>query len=107
MAWGVLTYAKPLTADEVARFELRPSRLNLDVYQAMFEQAQIVGPWEQRCKVPAEKRVTLWNGISGIYIPARDVMPEQLAERCRVAKKFPDGPPRRSGANRPRPHEAR
>ena len=107
MAWGVLTYAKPLTADEVARFELRPSRLNLDVYQAMFEQAQIVGPWEQRCKVPAEKRVTLWNGISGIYIPARDVMPEQLAERCRAAKKFPDGPPRRSGANRPRPHEAR
>lgn len=107
MAWGVLTYAKPLTADEVTRFELRPSRRNLDVYQAMFEQAQIVGPWEQKCKFPAEKRVTQWNGISGIYIPARDVMPEQLAERCRLAKRFPDGLPRRSGANRPPSHEAR
>lgn len=104
MAWGVLTYAKPLTADEVAQFELRPYRLNLDVYQAMFEQAQIVGPWEQKCKFPAEKRVTQWNGISGIYIPARDIMPEQLAERCRLAKKFPDEITRRSGANRSRPH---
>ena len=104
MAWGILTYAKPLTVDEMARYELRPALLNLDVYRAMSEQAKIVGQWEQRCKFPAEKRVTQWNVTTGTYTPAKGVMPEQLAERCRLAKKFPDGIARRSGVRRPRPH---
>lgn len=107
MAWGILTYAKPLTADELARFELRPSLLNLDVYQAMAEQAAVVGPWERKCKIPAEKRLTQWNGATDTYTPAKGVMPEQLAERCRQAKEFPDGPIRRTGAVRPRPHRDR
>ena len=107
MAWGILTYAKPLTADEMSRFELRPSLLNLDVYQAMSEQAQIVGQWERRCKIPAEKRVTQWKGATGTYAPAKGILPEQLAERCRQAKEFPDGPIRHTGAVRPRPHRDR
>ena len=107
MAWGILAYAKPLTADELARFELRPSLLNLDVYQAMAEQAAVVGPWERKCKIPAEKRLTQWNGATDTYTPAKGVMPEQLAERCRQAKEFPDGPIRRTGAVRPRPHRDR
>ena len=107
MAWGVLTYTKPLTADDMARFELRPALRNLDVYQAMSEQAQVVGQWERRCKIPAEKRLTQWNGATGTYSPAKGVMPEQLAERCRQAKEYPDGPIRRTGAKRPRPHGGR
>lgn len=107
MAWGILTYAKPLTADEMSRFELRPALLNLDVYQAMAEQAAVVGPWERKCKIPAEKRLTQWNGATDTYTPAKGVMPEQLAERCRQAKEFPDGPIRRTGAVRPRPHRDR
>mgnify|MGYP007007361596 CR=1 FL=1 len=99
--------AKPLTADEMSRFELRPSLLNLDVYQAMSEQAQIVGQWERRCKIPAEKRVTQWKGATGTYAPAKGILPEQLAERCRQAKEFPDGPIRHTGAVRPRPHRDR
>ena len=107
MAWGVLTYAKPLTADEMARFELRPSLLNLDVYQAMAEQAAVVGPWERKCKIPAEKRLTQWSGATDTYTPAKGAMPELLAERCRQAKEFPDGPIRRTGAVRPHPHRDR
>lgn len=107
MAWGILTYAKPLTADEMARFELRPSLLNLDVYQAMAEQAAVVGPWERKCKIPAEKRLTQWNGATDTYTPAKGVMPERLAERCRQAKEFPDGPIHRTGALRSHPHRGR
>lgn len=107
MAWGVLTYANPLTADDMARFELRPALLNLDVYQAMAEQAQEVGQWERRCKIPAEKRITRWNGATDTYAPAKGVMPEQLAERFRQAKEYPNGPARRTGATRPHPHGGR
>lgn len=38
-AWGELTYAKPLTEKEVAAYELRPARENLDVRRTMDAQA--------------------------------------------------------------------
>ncbi len=107
MAWGVLTYAKPLTVDEMTRYELRPALLNLDVYQVMAAQAAVVGPWEQRCKILVGKRITRWIEATGTYAPAKGVMPEQLAERYRLAKEYPDGITRRFRANRPRSFDAR
>lgn len=32
-AWGELTYAKPLTAAQIAAYELRPSRNNPDIHR--------------------------------------------------------------------------
>ena len=52
-AWGVLTYAKPLTEKEISDYELRPSRYNPDVRRTMAEQASFVGPWEERNGIPA------------------------------------------------------
>ena len=53
-AWGVLTYAKPLTEKEISDYELRPSRYNPDVRRTMAEQASFVGPWEERNGIPAD-----------------------------------------------------
>ncbi len=105
MAWGVLTYAKPLTEKEISDYELRPSRYNPDMRQTMAEQASFVGPWEERNSIPAAKRLTQWDvNIEG-FSPADGVTPEQLAEHYRLAKKFPriprqgksKDPPQREG----------
>ena len=104
-AWGVLTYAKPLTEKEINDYELRPSRHNPDVRRTMAEQASFVGPWEERNGIPADKRLTRWDVNAETFAPADGVRPEQLAERYRLAKKFPriprrnqeKGPPQREG----------
>ena len=104
-AWGVLTYAKPLTEKEISDYELRPSRYNPDVRRTMAEQASFVGPWEERNGIPADKRLTRWDVSIEGFSPADGVRPEQLAEHYRLAKKFPriprhskeKGPPQREG----------
>ncbi len=104
-AWGVLTYAKPLTEKEISDYELRPSRYNPDVRRTMAEQASFVGPWEVRNGIPTDKRVTRWDVNIDGFSPTDDVRPEQLAECYRLAKKFPriprrnqeKGPPQREG----------
>lgn len=103
MAWGILTYAKPLTEKEINDYELRPSRYNPDMRRTMAEQASFVGPWEERNNIPAAKRLTRWDVGIDNFSPADGVTPEQLAEHYRLAKKFPrlprqskeKGPPQR------------
>ena len=104
-AWGVLTYAKPLTEKEISDYELRPSRYNPDVRRTMAEQASFVGPWEERNGIPADKRLTRWDVNAETFAPADGVRPEQFAEHYRLAKKFPriprqgrsKDPPQREG----------
>lgn len=88
MAWGVLTYAKPLTEKEISDYELRPSHYNPDMRRAMAEQASFVGPWEERNGIPAAKRLTRRDVSIDNFSPADGVTPEQLAEHYRLAKKF-------------------
>lgn len=104
-AWGVLTYAKPLTEKEISDHELRPSRYNPDVRRVMAEQASFVGLWEERNGIPSDKRLTRWDVNAETFAPADGVSPEQLAEHYRLAKKFPriprqgrsKDPPQREG----------
>lgn len=90
LAWGELRYAKPLTARQQSEYELRPSRNNRDVRRRMDTQAQIVGRWERRNHVPEAKRLTWRHSVFGPYVPGDHVTPEELAERCRLAGKYPD-----------------
>lgn len=93
-AWGELIYAKPLTDEQQADYELRPSRRNPDVWRAMRAQAQDVGRWEDRNHVPEAKRLTWWDSDFDSYVPYDHVTPEQLAETYRLAMKFPNIPSR-------------
>ena len=99
---ATLTYAKPLTAEEMSDYELRPSRRNLDVRRTMDAQAQVVGAWEVRSRIPEGKRLTWWCSDFGSYAPGDLVPPEQLAKRYRTALKFPRLPAR-SGPVHPQP----
>lgn len=96
-AWGELFYRAPLTADQMYEYELRPSRDNPDVKQTMKEQAQVVGRWEERNRIPFDRRLTLCTGI-GAFTYGTRVTPEQLAERYRLAQDLPLVP-----RHRPRP----
>lgn len=89
LAWGELTYAKPLTDKEIGDYELRSSRYNPDVAQAMYQQAQIVGAWEDKNRIPEGKRLTWWRPDMGDYVVKEFVTPMQLAEQCRIAQTFP------------------
>jgi hypothetical protein len=106
MAWGILTYAKPLTEKEINDYELRPSRYNPDMRRTMAEQASFVGPWEERNNIPAAKRLTRWDVGIDNFSPADGVTPEQLAEHYWLAKKFPRLP-RQSKEKGPTQREGR
>ena len=82
-AWGELTYAKPLTEKQVADYELRPARENLDVRRTMDAQAQIVGKWEDAKRVPDQKRLTWFYPDFGSYVAKDFITPERLAECVR------------------------
>lgn len=90
-AWGELIYRAPLTAEQLFEYELRPSRENPDVKRAMKEQAQVVGRWEERNRVPFDRRLTQSSGI-GSYTCGPRVTPAQLAERYRIATDLPHVP---------------
>lgn len=106
-AWGELTYAAPLTVEQMDSYELKPSRKNLDVRRTMDAQAQVVGEWEKRNHIPETKRLTWWYSDFGSYVPGDTVTPEQLAERYRFAVDFPNVRSRDEQQKQPPQHGAR
>ena len=83
LAWGHLTYTRPLTEQEAADYELRPSRENPDIKQQMEKQAQVVGKWEDAHRVPDQKRLTWFYPDFGSYVVKEYVAPERLAEAAK------------------------
>lgn len=88
-AWGYLVYPKSLTELEIAAYELKPSLYNPDVQQIMNSQASKVGCWEERNELPADRRLTVWSASACDFVPAAHATQDQLAERFRIAEKFP------------------
>ena len=84
LAWGELIYAKPLSDKELHDYELMPSRNNYDVRQLMDAQAQVVGKWEDKKRIPDPKRLTWFYPDFGCYVAKYFVSPEQLA-KCAAA----------------------
>lgn len=82
-AWGAITYAQPLTEQEMRDYELRPSRENLDIRRQMDAQAQVVGKWEDAHHAPEQKRLTWFYPDFGSYVVKEYVTPEQLSIRAR------------------------
>ena len=80
LAWGHITYTKPLTEQQIADYELRPSRDNPDLKKRMAEQAQTVGAWEDARHVPDSNRLTWFYPDFGVYVPKEHISPEVLAE---------------------------
>lgn len=83
LAWGHITYTKPLMEQQMADYELRPSRDNPDLKKCMAEQAQTVGAWEDAQRVPDSNRLTWFYPDFGIYVSKEYVSPEVLAEAVR------------------------
>jgi len=81
LAWGYLEYAAPLDARQADDYELKPSPENPDVKEKMSKQAQVVGEWEKKHRVPETRRLTWWYPDFGEFIPKEFVTPEQL-EKC-------------------------
>lgn len=90
MAWGTITYAKPLSTEDAEGHELRASRENPDVRQTLAEQLPVVGAWEERSKIAPAKRVTRWDAEAKMYQLEIRATPLHLAEQYRRALKFPD-----------------
>ena len=83
LAWGHLTYTRPLAEREMADYELLPSRGNPDLKQRMEEQTQAVGAWEDARRIPDGKRLTWFCPDFGSYALKEYVSPEKLAEAAR------------------------
>lgn len=79
LAWGHLTYTKPLADKEMQDYELRPSRDNPDLRRIMEEQTQTVGQWEEARHIPDQKRLTWFYPDFGCYVLKEYVSPEKLA----------------------------
>jgi len=99
LAWGELIYAKPLSAQEIASYELKPSRHNPDLAQTMDEQAQVVGEWEKRNHIPEQEQLTWWYPDMGAYIVKEYVTAERLMRQYEIAQKFPKIP-RKTGSKK-------
>lgn len=80
LAWGHLTYTRPLSEREMVDYELLPSRDNPDLKQRMEEQTQAVGAWEDARRIPDGKRLTWFCPDFGSYALKEYVSPEKLAE---------------------------
>lgn len=90
MAWGTITFAKPLSAVDAKGYELHPSRENSDVRQIVAEQLAVVGPWEDQTKIAPVKRVTQWDEeVQAYHLDSRRT-PVHLAEQYQRALKFPN-----------------
>lgn len=74
-AWGAITYAQPLTEQEMRDYELRPARDNLDIRRQMDAQAQVVGKWEDAHHVPEQRRLTWFYHDFGCYVAERICYP--------------------------------
>lgn len=90
MAWGTITFAKPLSTVDGEGYELRPSRENPDIREIMAEQLPTVGAWEDQAKIMPFRRVTQWDEEAQAYHLDSRHTPVQLAEQYRRALKFPD-----------------
>ncbi len=101
LAWGELIYAKPLSAQEIASYELKPSRQNPDLAQTMYEQAQVVGEWEKRNQIPEQKRLTWWYTDMGTHVVKEYVTAERLMKQYKIAQEFPKIP--RTGSKKAHP----
>ena len=86
-AWGAITYAQPLTEQEMRDYELRPARDNLDIRRQMDAQAQVVGKWEDAHHVPEQRRLTWFYHDFGCYVAKEYVTPEQLTTRVRSVER--------------------
>ena len=80
-AWGYLDFNAPLDARRAEDYELRPSPENPDMKLKMYEQAQVVGKYEQRYRVLDSKRLTWWYPDFGSFVLKEFVTPEQLEDR--------------------------
>lgn len=78
LAWGHLTYTRPLTEQELINYELRPSRDNPDLKKRMEEQTQTVGAWEDASHIADSKRLTWFYPDFGCYVLKEYVSPEKL-----------------------------
>ena len=84
-AWGYLEYSAPLTYKQMDDYELKPSRFNPDIREAMREQAQTVGTWEEKRATPDNLRLTFWDTDGELFLPKYHVTPAQLSERFSFA----------------------
>ena len=82
LAWGHLTYTRPLSEKDMTNYELRPSRDNPDLRERMEQQAEVVGKWEDAKHIPDAKRLTWFYPDFGSYVVKEFVTPEQLAQRA-------------------------
>jgi len=73
LAWGYLEYNAPLDPQKAYDYELKPSPENPDIKQKMSEQAQVVGKWEKRHRVPDVRRLTWWYSDFGEFIPKEGI----------------------------------
>lgn len=107
LAWGEVIYKKPLASSEITAYQLQPSRYNPDIAKTMYEQAQIVGPWEEKNKLPEQKRMTWWHPDFGEYRVKEYVTSQQLAEQYEITQKFPKLPAQKTKQKLPHQHENR
>jgi hypothetical protein len=84
-AWGYLEYSAPLAQKQIDDYELKPAHGNPDIRRRMDEQAQTVGAWEEKRKIPETQRLTWWYLDFGSFVPKEFVTPSQLAERYDLA----------------------
>ena len=82
LAWGHLTYTRPLSEKDMTNYELRPSKDNPDLRERMEQQAEVVGKWEDAKHIPDAKRLTWFYPDFGSYVVKEYVTPEQLAQRA-------------------------
>ena len=83
-ALGYLDFSAPLDARHAEDYELRPSPENPDVKQKMYEQAQVVGKYEQRYRIRDNKRLTWWYPDFGSFVLKEFVTPETLEARYKI-----------------------
>lgn len=84
-AWGVLTYATPLTQKQMDDYELRSAPGNPDQMRLAPEQlerqVQVVGKWEQAKHIPDVKRLTWWYSDFGVFVKKEFVTDAELTGR--------------------------
>ncbi len=107
LAWGEVIYKEPLTSAEITAYQLQPSRNNPDTAKTMYEQAQTVGPWEEKNRLPEQKRMTWWHPDFGEYRVKEFVTQKQLAEQYKIVLKFSRLPAQKSKRKQPSQHEDR
>lgn len=82
-AWGYLVYDAPLSEKQISDYELKAAPSNPDIKDRMREQAQIIGPWEEKRKAPEHLRLTIWLSEQGAFAVKKGISPEDVAERYR------------------------